>query len=105
MTQYLRCVSALFGEILLVDKKATIAPIKITNDKAKDLIEDKSNIPSNFTRLGKWLMMSGGSWVFNKAHNNIYARFSLKSTVPVEDMVTQVSFEFSRLGISKLYKK
>ncbi len=50
-------------------------------------------------------MMSGGSWVFNKAHNNIYARFSLKSTVPVEDMVTQVSFEFSRLGISKLYKK
>jgi hypothetical protein len=41
MTQYLRCVSALFGEILLVDKKATIAPIKITNDKAKDLIEDK----------------------------------------------------------------
>jgi hypothetical protein len=43
--------------------------------------------------------------MFNKANSNIYARFCLKSTVPVEDMVTWVSFEFSRLGGSKLYKK
>ncbi len=50
-------------------------------------------------------MMSGGSWVFNKANSNIYACFCLKSTVPIEDMVTQVSFKFSRLGGSKLYKK
>jgi hypothetical protein len=88
MTQYVYCVLALFGEIMLVDKKAAIAPIKITNDKAEDLITDKSNIPSNFTKLGKWLMMSRGSWVFDKANNNIYACFCLKSTVLVEDMVT-----------------
>jgi hypothetical protein len=105
MNQFVRCVSALFGEILLVDGKAASAPIHITNDKAEDLITDKSNIPSNFTKLGKWLMMSGGSWVFNKANNNVYALFCLKSIVPVEDMVTWVSFEFSCLGGSKLYKK
>ncbi len=104
-TQYMHCVLALFREILLVDKKAVIAPIKITNDKAEDLITDKSNIPSNFTKLGTWLMMSGGSWVFNKANNNVYACFHLKSTVPIEDMATQVSFKFSRHGGSKLYNK
>jgi hypothetical protein len=105
MTQYMRCILALFGEILLVDKKATIAPIKITNDTTKDLITGKSNIPSNSTKLGKWQMMSGGSWVFNKANSNVYARFCLKSTVPVEDMATQVSFKFSCFGGSKVYKK
>ncbi len=43
--------------------------------------------------------------MFNKANSNVYAHFSLKSTVPAKDMVTRVSFEFSRLGGSKLYKK
>ncbi len=105
MTQYVRCISALFGEILLVDEKAAIAPIEITNDKVEDLITDKANIPSNFTKHGKWLMMSGGSWVFNKANNDVYACFCIKSTVPVNEMVLRVSFEFSHLGGSKLYKK
>ena len=53
-------------------------------------------------------MPSGGSWVFNKkdrGNNNVYARFRLKSTVPVEDMVTRISFEFLRMGGSKIYKK
>jgi hypothetical protein len=103
-TQYVHCVLSLFGEILLVDKKAVIAPIEIMNDKAEDLITDKSIIPSNFTKLGKWLMMSGGSWVFNKANYNVYACFHLKLTVPIEDMVTRVSFKFSHHGGSKLYK-
>ncbi len=49
--------------------------------------------------------MSGSSWVFNKANNNVYACFRIKSTVPVNEMVTRVSFEFSQLGGSKLYKK
>jgi hypothetical protein len=87
------CLSSVWGD-LLVDEKAVIAPIKTTNDKAEDLITDKLNIPSNFTKLGKWLMMSGGSWVFNKANSNVYACFCLKSTVPVKDMVMWVSFEF-----------
>ncbi len=53
MTQYLGCISALFGKILLVDEKAAIAPIKISNDKPKDMITDKANIPTNFTNLGR----------------------------------------------------
>ncbi len=77
MTQYVGCRSALFGEILLVDEKAAIAPIEIANDKVEDMITDKANIPSNFTKLGKWLMMIGGSWVFNKANNGVYACFRI----------------------------
>ncbi len=87
MNQSVRCILALFGQILLVNGKAAIAPIKITNDKTEDLITDKLNIPSNFTKLGKWLMMSGGSWVFNKENSNVYTCFCLKSTVLVKDMV------------------
>ncbi len=105
MTQYVRSILALFGEILLVDEKATIALIKITNDKPEDMITNKANIPTNFTKLSRWLMLSGGSWVFNKANNNVYARFRIKSTVSVDQMVTRVSFEFLQLGGSKLYKK
>ncbi len=58
MNQFVQCVLALFGEIVLVNGKAAIAPIEITNDKAEDLITDKLNIPRKFTKLGKWLMMS-----------------------------------------------
>ena len=108
MTQFVKCVTSLFGEILIVNKKAAIAPIAISNDRQEDMITDKATIPNNFTKLGKWVMLSGGSWVFNKkdkGSNNVYARFRLKSTVPVEDMVTRISFEFSRMGGSKLYKK
>ncbi len=94
MTQYVCSISALFNKILLVDKKATIAPIKITNDKPEDMITDKANILTNFTKLSRWLMLSGGSWVFNKANNDVYACFHIKSTVPIDEMVTQVSFKF-----------
>jgi hypothetical protein len=108
MTQFVRCVTNLFGEILIVDEKAAIAPIAISNDLQEDMITDKATIPNNFTKLGKWVMLSGGSWVFNKkdkGSNDVYARFRLKLTVPVEDMVTRISFEFSCMGGSKLYKK
>jgi hypothetical protein len=91
-----------------VDEKAAIAPIAISNDLVEDMITDKMNIPSNYTKLSKWVMLSGGSWVFNKKErgsNDIYARFRLRSRVPVEDMVTRISFEFSHMGGSKLYKK
>jgi hypothetical protein len=50
-------------------------------------------------------MLSGGSWVFNKANNDVYACFRIKSTVPVDEMVTRVSFKFLQLRGSKLYKK
>ncbi len=32
MTQFVKCVTSLFGEILIVDKRAAIAPIAISND-------------------------------------------------------------------------
>jgi hypothetical protein len=108
MTQFVKCVTSLFGEILIVDKRAAIAPIAISNDCQEDMILDKASIPTNFTKLGKWVMLSGGSWVFNKkdkGSNDVYVRFCLKSTVPVEDMVTRISFEFLRMGGSKIYKK
>ncbi len=91
-----------------MEERAAIAPIAITNNRLEYMITDKASIPSNFTKLSKWVMLSGGSWVFNKkdkGNSDVYARFCLKSTVPVEDMVTRVSFEFSRMGGSKIYEK
>jgi hypothetical protein len=108
MTQFVKCVASLFGEILIMDKRAVIALIAISNDCQEDMISDKASIPTNFTKLGKWVMLSGESWVFNKkdkGSNDVYVRFCLKSTVPVEDMVTRISFKFLRMGGSKIYKK
>ena len=105
MPQFVRCVAALQGEILQVDEKAAIAPINITNNKKEDMLSNKADIPDNYTKLRKWLLLSGGSWVFNKANSNVYSRFHIKSTVSVEEMLTQVSFKFSRLGGSKIHKK
>ncbi len=89
MTQFVKCISSLFGEILIVDDNAVIAPIAVANDLQEDMVTDKASIPTNFTKLGKWVMLSGRSWMFNKkdkGSNDIYARFHLKSIVPVEDM-------------------
>ncbi len=97
-------VSTLFEEILIVDKKADIAPVEITNNKAKDLITNRSNIPTKFTKLAKWLSMRKGSGVFNKKDSNVYTRFRLKLTVSVE-MVMHVCLEFLEIGRSHLYKK
>ena len=91
----MRCVAALLGEILLVNEKAAITPINITNDKKEDMLSNKADIPDNYTKLGRWLLLSGSSWVFNKANSNVYSRFGIKSTVLVEEMLTRVSIEFS----------
>jgi len=40
--------------------------LDITDDNEDNYITGKSKLPSNFTKLGKWIMISGGSWVFNK---------------------------------------
>ncbi len=85
-TQLIKCVTSLFREILIVYKRAAIAPIVISNDCQEDMITDKASIPPNFTKLSKWVMLSGGSWVFNKkdrGSSDVYARFRLKATVPV----------------------
>ncbi len=99
MNSFSKCVMGLLEEILHVDNMATITPLKITY-----------NNPANFIsmKLGKYIMISSGSWVFNKKEkgsNDIYACFRLKSQVQMEDIVNRVSFEFNRLGGKNLYKK
>jgi hypothetical protein len=85
-----------------------IAPIAITDDNSSSYISSKADIPTNFTKLRKHIMISGGSWVFNKketGNNDVYGRFCLKSQILTEDIINQVSFEFSRLGGKNLYLK
>jgi hypothetical protein len=100
MASFIRCVTALLGEMLYVDDTAMITPIHITDDNAAHFIKSKTEIPSNFTKLGKHIMISSGSWVFNKKEkgsNNVYGRFRLKSQIPTEDIINRVSFKFSRV--------
>ena len=85
-----------------------IAPINITDDEEANFIKTKTDIPSNFTKLGKHIMISDSSWVFNKKEkgsNNVYGRFRLKSQIPTEDIINCVSFEFSRVGGKTIFKK
>ena len=81
MSSFIKCVTALLGEMLYVDDMAMIAPISITNDDDASYIKSKADLPTNFTKLGKHIMISGGSWVFNKKEkgsNNVNAQFRLK---------------------------
>jgi hypothetical protein len=108
MNYFSNCIVVLFEEILHVDDTAMIAPLTITNNNPENFISSKADLPTNFTKLGKYIMICGGSWVFNKKEkgsNDIYACFRVKSQVQVEDMVSRVSFEFNRLGRKNLYKK
>jgi hypothetical protein len=107
MNLFTKCITALLGEILYVDIMAKIAIISITDDKSH-YISSKADLPTNFTKLGQHVMISGGSWVFNKKEkgsNIVYTRFRLKSQVNTEEIVNQVSFEFSCLGNKNLCKK
>jgi hypothetical protein len=108
MNHFVKCCASLFAKILVVDDSAAIAPIEITDDREDSYITDKVNLPTNFTKLGKWIMISRGSWVFSKKEkgkNNVYAHFRLKSQVVAEDIINRVSFEFTRLGGLKINKK
>jgi hypothetical protein len=108
MASFIKCVSALLGEMLYVDSTAMIAPIDITDDDAASFIKSKADLPSNFTKLGKHIMISGGSWVFNKKEkgsNDVYGRFRLKSQIATEDIINRVSFEFSRVGGKNIFRK
>ncbi len=108
MASFTRCVTALLGKVLYVNDTAMIPPININDNNDKHFIKTKTDIPSNFTKLEKHIMISGGSWVFNKKEkgsNNVYGRFRLKSQIPTEDMISCVSFEFSRVGGKNLFKR
>jgi hypothetical protein len=107
MTSFSKCVVALLAEILYVNDTTKIATVSITDDESK-YIGSKADLPNNFTKLRQYIMISGGSWVFNKkakSSNDVYARFRLKSQVNTNEIVNRVSFKFSRLGGKNLKKK
>jgi hypothetical protein len=90
ISSFTKCFTALLGEILYVNSKAMIAPIAITDDNSSSYISSKADIPTNFTKLGKHIMISGGSWVFNekeRGNNNVYACFHLKSQIHTEGII------------------
>jgi hypothetical protein len=90
MNMFVKCITSLFGKILYVDDTAGIIPLEITNDNKDNFIHDKLKLPSNFTRLSKWILISGGSWVFSKKEkgsNNVYTQFRLKSQTPIKEII------------------
>ncbi len=90
MNMFVKCITLLFGKILYVDDTTGIAPLEITNNNKDNFIHDKLKLPSNFTRLGKLIMISGGSWVFSKKEkgsNDVYAQFRLKSQTPIKEII------------------
>jgi hypothetical protein len=108
MTLFIKCVTALLGKMLYLDDTAMIAPIDITDNKENHFLKSKADIPSNFTKLGKHIMIGGGSWVFTKKEkgsNDVYRHFRLKSQIPTEDIINRVSLEFSRIGGKNIFKK
>ncbi len=89
MNLFTKCITALLREILYVDNNAKIATILITDNKSHYIIF-KADFPTNFTKLGQHVMISGGSWVFNKREkgsNNMYTRFRLKSQADTEEII------------------
>ncbi len=59
MSLFTKCITALLGKMLYVNNKARIAPIAITDNDGASYILDKANLPTNFTKLGKHIMISG----------------------------------------------
>jgi hypothetical protein len=81
MSFFTKCVTALLGEMLYLDRTAMIAPISITDDDQASYFSNKADLLTNFTKLGKHIMINGSSLVFNKKEkgsNNIYTPFRLK---------------------------
>ena len=65
-----------------VDAAAAITLINIYGNNKANFITNRLSLPENFTKLGKWLMISGGSLIFNKkdkGNGEVFTRFRLKS--------------------------
>ena len=94
--------------IKCVNAAAAIALINIYGNNKANFITNRLSLPENFTKLGKWLMISGGSLIFNKkdkGNGEVFTRFRLKSQDMAEEIINQVSFKFTHLGGSRLSKK
>ncbi len=91
MNHFVKCCASLFAEISYANDTIAIAPLVITDNSEDSYITDKANLPTNFTKLGAWIMISEGSLVFNKkdkGNNDVYARFHLKSQVAADDIIS-----------------
>ncbi len=89
MTSFVRCFASLLAKIKYVDDSAAIAPINIYGNDKAHYITNRSSLPDNFTKLKKWLMISRGSWVFDKKEkgsDKVFAQFRLKS----QDMAKEI---------------
>jgi hypothetical protein len=51
MNLFMKCITALLGDILYVDDRAKIATILVTNNESR-CISSKVDFPTNFTKLG-----------------------------------------------------
>jgi hypothetical protein len=60
MTSFTKCVTALLGKMLYVDETAMIPLLRITGNDKDSYISNKSNLPSNFTKLSKYIIIR--SW-------------------------------------------
>jgi hypothetical protein len=60
MNLFMKCVTALLGEILYLNDTVKIATISIT-DNELHYISSQMDLPTNFTKLGWYVMISSGS--------------------------------------------
>ena len=84
MNLFVKCVAALY-----VSDTAKITTISIIREESH-YIGSRADLPTNFTKLGQYIMISSGSWVFNKkekGNNDVYERFRLKYQVDTKDIV------------------
>jgi hypothetical protein len=63
MKSFTKCVVALLGKISFVNDTAKIATVSIMENESS-YIGSKDDLPTNFTKLGQYIMISRGSWVF-----------------------------------------
>ncbi len=72
--------------------------LMITNNNKDSYLSNKADLPSNFTKLSKYIMISSNSWVFNKKEkcsNDVFVQFQLKSQIATEEIINLMSFEFT----------
>ena len=97
---------------LIADPTVRINPIDEGSGCAP--ISTCAALPDNFTRLGNYFHFGGGAYQFTKKedelaegekakpHKDVWAAVSVSSSIPTEDLIRRISFEFIRTGIDGL---
>lgn len=109
MNQFTKGINGWLTELLIVDPNLAFVPLNISDTAPANQWKKPSDVPKNFTRLGKVIFIQGGSWCFDpkqdKPTNDIYASVRIKSTVPLEELLQAVGFEWKRIGGGDLRPK